>query len=498
MNRPRFCPRPYDDRGTSLVLALVFITVGSLVVMAVLGFADTNMLATIKLNDQADATAIAEGAANVAINNLRSGTFTGSGNCLGSGNALQLPMFHQHPDGTSDSARVTCDLDTAGTTGTPPWALLTLDTTPTGLVGPFGISVTNTVSGVGSLHVTGDVQSNSNISIQPKVFILPSGNLTSSGAILANQGCTSGSGLFIPTPTCNAPTVADPAYPPPTTLGPTQAVPACAAVMTFQPGRYTDFGNLTDRTSTHCQSGKGVLQFLPGIYYFVFGPPDVVEVPWTLTAGTVIGGTLSNGVTLGPSMSLSGNCVSPVPTGPGWVPPVQTEGVTFVFSGGSQMVVSGSAKVELCGRYAGLSAPLAVTAEATSGSLSGLCGATALPCAAVSTAASAAFVVQGTVYLRDRDLILGLNNTTTLSLRGGAVVHRVVANTSRAASSTPVIETPVRRTGVYLNVFVCTASPTCTAGGQMLLRTRVSITDPNAIPVAGRRQVTVLSWSLQV
>jgi hypothetical protein len=498
--------RPYDDRGSTLVLALAFIVVGSLVLMAVLALADTNERATIALNSQADSTAAAEGAANVAINTLRNGTFAGSGTCLGSGNTLSLPNFYQRQDGSHDSVRVTCDLDPTTTTapiGTPGRALLTLDTTASGLFGPFGISVTNPqlAGSTGSLRVTGDVQSNSNIVVQKSLF-LPSGNLTSSGAIRANQSCTSGSGLFSPAPTCNTGSViADPAYPLPSVAGlPTRAVPACAPVMTFQPGRFTDVVNLIARTSSLCQGGNGVLQFLPGIYYFEFGPSNAM-VPWTLTAGTVVGGALRAGVTLGPGMPLSNNCVSPLPTGPGWLAPSPDDGVTFVFSGGSQMVVSGSAKVELCGRYAGRSAPIAVTALPTTGALASTCGSTAWPCAAVWTTTPTAFVVQGTVYLPTRELVLGLNNTTTQSLRGGAVVRRAWANTSRSTTSAAVIEAPVdpyteRRTVVYLNVYLCRGASSC-SGGQLTLRTKVSIIDPSGIPAAGARQMTVLSWSLQ-
>jgi hypothetical protein len=499
--------RPCDDRGSTLVLALVFIVVGSLVLMSVLTLADTNERATIALNSKADSTAAAEAAANVAINNLRNATFAGSGNCLGPGNILSLANFYQRQNGTHDSASVTCALDSTTTTapiGTPTRGLLTLDTTATGLFGPFGISVTNPqlTGSTGSLRVTGDVQSNSNIVVQPKVVVIPSGNVTSSGAIRASQGCTSGSGLFSPAPTCNTGSVvADPAYPIPSVAGlPTQSVPACAPVMTFQPGRYADVLSLAARTSSLCQGGNGVLQFLPGIYYFEFGPSNAM-LAWALTAGTVIGGNLRTGVTPGPGMPLSNNCVSPVPTGPGWLAPSPNDGVTFVFSGGSQMVVSGSAKVELCGRYAGHSAPIAVTALPTTGSLASICGSTAFPCAAIWTTTPTSFVVQGTVYLPTRELVLGLNNSTTQDLRGGAVVRRLWANTSRSTTSAAVIETPVdpntvRRTVVYLNVFLCPGQPSC-ASGQLMLRTKVSIIDPSAIPVAGARQITVLSWSLQ-
>ena len=84
MTPRRFCVRPHDDRGTSLVLALVFITVLSLVLMSVLAFADTSMRSTIALRSQTSETAAAEGAAQAAINALRKGTYNGnSAGCFG-------------------------------------------------------------------------------------------------------------------------------------------------------------------------------------------------------------------------------------------------------------------------------------------------------------------------------------------------------------------------------------------------------------------------------
>jgi hypothetical protein len=508
--------RRYDDRGTSLVLALIFISVGSLILMAVLAIVDTSMRSTMQLASQDNTTAAAEGAANIAINALRNKSFGGTDMCFDKTVTLSLLNFYTRPDNSKDSARVDCDLDTAGTiAATPPRGLLTLDPTLTNaLGGPVGIAVTNPLASLvtGSLQVKGDVQSNSNIVIQPKVGLLPGSNLTSSGAIRAIRACSSGTGLFSSPLTCNTGTsVPDPMYPHPTPADvnvlATQPVPACdqsKQVYTFSPGRYTDFANLTILTSPACFGGKAVLQFLPGLYYFRFAPPDVnVIVPWTLTAGTVIGGALQKDKTLGNGMPLSGNCVSPLATVPP-APPVahsKDDGVTFVFSGGSSMVMSNTAKVELCGRYAGIHPPIAVYAEPTEGFLATTCAGSLFPCAAIVTPNSVltppptSFVVQGTVYLPTRELVLGLNNTTTQSIRGGAVVHRTWAVSSRGANSGAVIETPSAspRTVVSLNVYVCVNSSSCDApGGVQMLRARVSIVDGPT----GARQVTVLSWSV--
>jgi hypothetical protein len=265
---------------------------------------------------------------------------------------------------------------------------------------------------------------------------------------------------------------------------------------------------LSALTSSGCQGGKGVLLFQPGVYYFEFGPADTA-VPWTMSAGTVIGGALRPGVTPGPTMPVPNSCVSPMPTtsgGPVTISP--TDGVTFVFSGGSWMNVVSSARVELCGRYDGKNPPLAIFAE-PAGALDSFCNSSGWPCAAVVTgvpltgsAQPTAFQVEGTIYLPKRELVLTLNNSSAQDVRGGAVVRRFWASTSRAPTiTTPVIEIPPvantqRRTVVWLNVYLCPASSSCTAGGVPALRTKVSIVDSSGLPTVGSRQVTVLSWSL--
>jgi hypothetical protein len=524
-------PRPGDDRGTSLVLALIFVTVGSLVLMAVLALAETNVGATLVMNDHASDTAAAEGAANIAINFLRGGEFAGLGSCLPGGNPLQLNAFYTRPDGkTKDSAVVTCDLDSKiAPFGTPSRALLTLDPTATsGTNPPVGITVSNGLSlSVGSLRVQGDVFSNSNIYVQPKVGVT-GGNLTSSGGgtIKAIRAC-SASSLFSPAPLCGSGTpISDPLAPyapkPADLAGlPDRTVPGCAPTVTFQQGHYGSRTNpgaalaaataLSALTSSSCLSGNAVLLFQPGIYYFEFAAPDFLPpIPWTLTAGTVIGGALRPGVTPGPTMPVPNSCVSPVPTpGSTSVTVLPNDGVTFVFSGGSWMNVMSSARVELCGRYGGIGPPLAIYAEQTTGALGGACTSSGWPCAAVLTGTilgafmPAAFQVEGTIYLPNRELVLNVPNNSTQAIRGGVEVRRFWANTSRATTmTTPVIETPVevnsqRRTVVWLKVFLCPASPTCTASGQPALRTRVSIVDPTGLPKAGNRQMTVLSWGMQ-
>ena len=84
------------------MLALVFITVVSLVVMAVLAFADTSMRSTIALRSQVSETAAADGAAQAAINALRKGPYNGnSAGCFGATSTMTLNNFYQRPGGSS-------------------------------------------------------------------------------------------------------------------------------------------------------------------------------------------------------------------------------------------------------------------------------------------------------------------------------------------------------------------------------------------------------------
>jgi hypothetical protein len=505
----RFCSRPYDDRGTSLVLALVFITVVSLVLMSVLAFADTSMRSTIALRSQVSETASGEGAAQLAINALRKGTYNGnSAGCFGATSTLTLNNFYQRPDGTQDSARVTCDLDPSlgsAPVVMPPYALLTID--PTNGTVPIGQLVTGFGAG-NTFQVAGPVYSNSAIS-------LVNGNLTATGAITARGTCPTLAGVFTPPATCNTGIQQSVSYTLPSLAGlPNRTVPACGSttgVYTLQPGRYTNSNGLSLLTSTSCQGGNAIVQLLPGIYSFDFTqtliPPQAGV--WLITAGTVIAGNLRPGLTLTPGVQppLPGACKSPVPTGAGWVAPEPDDGVTLVMGPTGQISVTQAARVEICGRYSPTAFPVAIAAQNAGGVIAPLCAA-GWPCAALTTGqavagAPLAMYVQGTTMLPTREFAIALSPTSQQLYHGGVIARRAGSWSTRAASAPPVIDvlptnpTAPRRTVVYLNVFVCPGSSTCSSGGELKLRSKVAFNDPTGLTVTGARQVSVLSWSLQ-
>src|SRR5262245_58873402 len=90
-----------DDDGAALLIALIFITVVAVAIAISLSVADTSMRTTMALRDQAAYAASADGAAQVAINALRKGSYDGTGGtCFSGGNGLTLANFPT----TGDSA----------------------------------------------------------------------------------------------------------------------------------------------------------------------------------------------------------------------------------------------------------------------------------------------------------------------------------------------------------------------------------------------------------
>src|SRR5690349_20033455 len=144
-----------DDDRAILILALVVVTTVALVVGMVLTRGDGSLRATVKLREVAGTTYAADGAAQVAINDLRTGYNRGDAeppdwvytNALGTGcfgynadgtavDGLELPSFYPGPPATS--AFVACQPeDDTGSQGTsepinnankPGYAILTLGT----------------------------------------------------------------------------------------------------------------------------------------------------------------------------------------------------------------------------------------------------------------------------------------------------------------------------------------------------------------------------------
>ena len=111
------------------------------------------------------------------------------------------------------------------------------------------------------------------------------------------------------------------------------------------------------------------------------------------------------------------------------------------------------------------------------------------------------FYVQGTTYAPKAVLDITLNNATEPIFRFGVIARSLqVKETGSVTFAGAVIEVPDDSPGfvfgVYLSAYVCPGAGTCAPGGTPAARARVAYVDGDpANPVAGARQVSVLSWS---
>lgn len=479
--------RSSDDSGAALVIALVFVTVVAVAIAGVLSYADANLRATVALRNQAQTVAAAESAADLAINTLRKSDYDESTDtCLNSG-SLTLNTF-------DPPMTVSCEYDTTnseeGSTGSPSgYALRTLQANS---ALEDAIYVKANGSGTG-INIAGDVGSASNINMDH-------GDMTVTGTVDAKI-CT---GTIIASGAKNcgpsAPTVGDPDYPKPAAPTVIRSVPGCAAKMTFQPGLYTDLRDLNEAWS-RCPAAT-LYDFQPGIYYFSFSGV------WTIDKGTTIGGAPSLGST---PPSIPGACPNPMTA------PSSTAGVTFVFGGEAQLLITDNAKVEICGRrppagssdpsiaFYGLKSSIgsgAFSVPAQSGCVTRTSGSR---CAAITTdnhSDSVRFYFQGHVYLPLAKVDLDLRRSSDQFLNGGVTVRAFsLFSPASGVIPTPLSSGPIPRprpgrTIVFLTVYVCSATP-CTAGsGKTKLKVKVGFADPGGDATPGDRGVTIYNWSV--
>ena len=111
-----------DDSGAALVLVLLIVTVVAVLLAALISFASTSLLATINLRPQASAAYSADGAAQIAINQLRADNFNGTAGGCNSAAVEYLNNFYPATNGapgTSAAVRCTPDPSNSGSGGGP-------------------------------------------------------------------------------------------------------------------------------------------------------------------------------------------------------------------------------------------------------------------------------------------------------------------------------------------------------------------------------------------
>ena len=398
--------RPADDRGALLIIAIIIVTVVALVTGFVLTQGDGSLRATVALRDVARASYAADGAAQVAINDLRTGYNVGNGepdpwyytNAVGTGcfgydgaagsttpkDTLVLDdLIPKHGADTQSvmSAAVVCTPeDATGDQGSavpinngnkPGNAILTLGESG----GENGFTFKTNGSGA-AFRVRGGVWSNSNI------FRDNNGNLESTESIRAHTGCTPVAAMVAPIVNCGASTAPDPNYQSdldiagtgiPALRTPPASCPNNGSV-TLQPGYYDDVTKLNALTDTNTDC---FIHLTPGSYYFDFHnnsgtTSGVLNDPlfdadiasgsgnvWLIGGRkTLVAGTLTSDTT------VPGRCVSPIDD-------VNANGVQLIFGGDSRMQINANGQasaVEICGSYHANRPPIAVYGQKTGSS----------------------------------------------------------------------------------------------------------------------------------
>ncbi|WP_322937273.1 hypothetical protein [Nocardioides bizhenqiangii] len=386
--------RRSDERGALLIIAIIIITVVALVTGALLTHSETSLRATVTLRDVARAAYAADGAAQVAINDLRTGYNVGSGepnpwyytNAVGTGcfgydgtggattpkDTLILDNLIPKQSGETQSvmsAAVQCTPeDATGEQGSavpinnankPGNAILTL-----GTGGENGFAFKTNGSGA-AFRVRGGVWSNSNI------FRDNNGTLESTESIRAVTGCTPANAMVAPIVNCNASAAPDPNYPSDLDIAGT-GIPALqtpplscpnGGTVTLSPGYYDDVNKLNALTDTNQDC---FIHLQPGTYYFDFhsSSDPLYDFDITGNAGSEwrIGGrkTLVAG-TLTSDTSVPGRCVNPIDD-------VNANGVQLIFGGDSRMVINANGQasaVEICGSYHASRPPIAIYGQKT-------------------------------------------------------------------------------------------------------------------------------------
>ncbi|WP_030727917.1 hypothetical protein [Streptomyces sp. NRRL S-237] len=330
--RPR--RRRDDEQGATLILALAFVVVFSVIAVSILSFTATGLKAARVYVDQGKRNYSADGATQLAIKNFSQGNPCAPYTAPPI-NGRQMIVHCDPLNASPATARATEPQD----------ALLSL-----GQEAKDGINVTTH-----GLRVQGSVFSHLNVTTGTGASMVVSGDVSAVGDCsdavsqpqLPPTQAPYAHGCADDTPPAPADRVvgADPDHTPPVTAVPVrEAVPACPGpgpaswLVRLRPGYYDDARALTRLTGGEC---PGVVVWLqPGVYYFDFTFTGAAAV-WTVDDPTVsvVGGTQAGwdpGAATRPTIPDAGGCATTRP-----------EGVTVMMGGGSRFQVD-RGHVELC------------------------------------------------------------------------------------------------------------------------------------------------------
>lgn len=470
----------HDERGSALLLALIFIIIIAVGLGGLLYMGDASIRTTLAMRDQSSTTYAVDGAVNGAINSIRRAS-DANGVLLGT-----APAYN--PQGTNNCPTTGMVIDGVSTTVTcvgtnssgafaadnqsndPSYALLALEsTTGTALNGVLEKSNY-------TLTIGGKVRANFNIDLKNAVFWNPVTGSVSTPSCLesASTNITATAGL-----NChdNA-TVLDPGYvtstyDPLLTTTVTPANPQCIAGSTnFYPGWYTKTSQLN--AASGC-SNTGPAIFTTGVYFFNFGPGSHL---WNPGFSQMIGGTPNASVT---------DCVSGQP------------GVQWIFGGDSQLKLTTALnacpivsrthqQIVLYGLPPRYSVTYTASAVESGCVLSQACF--LLDASAPGTQ----LVLKGTVYAPVGSFNVKLVTSGTQAIFGRGIIcdDLILDLTGGAGPLAGVIGTPPIL-GTQINAGPRTVLFTATVAGKTKLKAIAQYDDTDSANPG--RQVTVTAWS---
>jgi len=415
--------RERDDRGATLLLVLILMSITSLVMAVVLAQADTAERTTVQLRDQAANNYGADGAMQAVLNALNTSGINCSNPTAAAPATLGTtasPFYAPNsteqgpingyaectPDGVkglstaTSTATIVTTVTPAPVTSTAPYLGGGDVTLPSYAVmttgsnsGDFGFDISPSAGNKTVCVENGSVASNEDIDASGSGQVLAvrlSPSVTGQGSSLCTtgtgtdpgtgskllvtaKGLCKNAGSFTPTScTPNSAAVTAPAAP--TIPGGTvvkNPAPLCDSSNTyaaFQPGLYTDVTKLNNP----CPGNSVQVEwFSPGWYYFDYGttqwswPTTVIAgTPLDKTTGKAIAGlsatTASSLSKLGTNLASSpGACNDP---DPGKNPSGGVQGVSMVFGGDSQAGASTTkdSVAEFCASSPTASPPVAI------------------------------------------------------------------------------------------------------------------------------------------
>lgn len=321
------------EEGSALLMALIFATVFSLFVAAMISFVEVGLRASRTFGDLGRAAYATDGAVNAAINRFRTGGPCDSYTAPAGPDGLPLHgrgvIVHCVDDNRPASGRATKPRNT----------LLSL--------GAEGIS---TYPGF-EQRVLGDIFSNSTVSAGATLVV--------QGTVAATGDCTPPGNIRTAPPTtlrcANTGGGADPVdgrdpdYVKATATVPVhRTVPACPAgwLVALEPGYYDDAAALSSFTTTTGSCTGKVVWLKPGNYYLDFTFRGGAGT-WTIDdpAVDVVAGTPKGwdpAAPARPALRLPGSCRTAADAAP-------VEGVQLIAGGGTHLRIT-AGRVELCAR----------------------------------------------------------------------------------------------------------------------------------------------------